>query len=234
MDPDEFSILLKQKNQSELITIHPDYSPGEPPRNDLCIIQIRPRLGYDTVNEKFCSTESSSCQPPGPFAFLCISSETIPLNSSCWIAGWGKSFAGLTPGGHNRLTRGGSEILIEADVTAFSNAYCKKSLKNLNYRNLIKNDHLCAGNMTTCRLRSGRNVSCGGNDACNGDSGGPLVCNVNGAAILAGVVSFGFRGSCGRLGYPGVYSRLSAKGKIQIVKRINRQKYKSSKIYEQE
>lgn len=47
-------------------------------------------------------------------------------------------------------------------------------------------------------------LSEGGRDACAGDSGGPLVINGH----LAGVVSFG--AGCGRPGYPGIYTRVSA------------------------
>ena len=79
--------------------------------------------------------------------------------------------------------------------------------------------HLCAGYTEK-----------GGRNACSGDSGGPLVCNIDGKAILAGVVSFnrsrqGFYHSlilillcmtnnsftaCRMAGYPGVFARVTS------------------------
>jgi trypsin len=84
-----------------------------------------------------------------------------------------------------------SPVLLSVDVGVISNDNCEKALPD----NDITDDMLCAGGELYM-------------DACQGDSGGPLVTKLNGTEVLVGVVSWG-RG-CGRLGYPGVYARVSA------------------------
>ncbi|XP_068898325.1 trypsin-4-like isoform X2 [Tenebrio molitor] len=67
---------------------------------------------------------------------------------------------------------------------------------------------------STCKQKYGQSITsrmlCAGVDGagkatCQGDSGGPLVID----NVLAGIVSWGIKG-CGRKGYPGVFSNVSA------------------------
>ncbi|KAJ0404350.1 hypothetical protein P43SY_001470 [Pythium insidiosum] len=93
--------------------------------------------------------------------------------------------------GWGATSEGGSQskVLLAVDVKIVSNADCKKVLSS------VTDSMICAGGEDN-------------KDSCQGDSGGPLVVHQNGTDVLVGVVSWG-RG-CGRLGYPGVYARVSA------------------------
>ena len=52
----------------------------------------------------------------------------------------------------------------------------------------------------------GNHITTGGKDSCQGDSGGPMICEIDGHAVLTGIVSWGIK--CGFDGYPGVYGEV--------------------------
>ena len=98
------------------------------------------------------------------------------------VSGWGTVGSGLSLTAH----------LHEVTVSIYSDGDCGAM------EGYMSEDMICAGLKT------------GGKDSCQGDSGGPLFTkdqDNNGAATLAGVVSWGF--GCGEENQLGVYSEVS-------------------------
>jgi trypsin len=82
-----------------------------------------------------------------------------------------------------------SEVLLQLDLNIVSNQACSKKIDE------ITETMLCAGGELN-------------KDSCQGDSGGPLILTKDDKEVLIGTVSWGY--GCGKLGYPGVYARVSA------------------------
>ncbi|XP_059844630.1 kallikrein-11-like [Hypanus sabinus] len=101
----------------------------------------------------------------------------------CTVAGWG-----ATKSNSDKA----SDCLREANVTIIDRKKCN-SRKYYDHQPLITENMLCAGDKKE------------GRDACFGDSGGPLVCNKQ----LRGIVSFGYKKTCGLPKKPGVYTRIT-------------------------
>uniref|UniRef100_A0A4W6FL42 Peptidase S1 domain-containing protein n=1 Tax=Lates calcarifer TaxID=8187 RepID=A0A4W6FL42_LATCA len=125
---------------------------------------------------------------PAPMSYT-IQSVCLPSpvhrflkDAECYIMGWGS------------MREGGSltNLLQKAAVNIIDQADCQQS-----YRNVLTPNMMCAGYME------------GGRDTCLGDSGGPLTCRrLSGQWFIAGVTSWGH--GCGRIGYPGVYTRVTS------------------------
>ncbi|XP_048450123.1 hyaluronan-binding protein 2-like, partial [Rhincodon typus] len=110
----------------------------------------------------------------------CLPDVELPLNSACYISGWGVTEAG-----------NGSQYLLEASVKLISQRSCNSATS---YAGVIDDTMICAGNLE------------GGVDSCQGDSGGPLTCVKDGLYQVYGVVSWGDR--CGMKNKPGVYAHV--------------------------
>ncbi|EDL08999.1 serine protease 42 precursor [Mus musculus] len=118
---------------------------------------------------------------------VCIPSESFPVKAGtkCWVTGWGK----LVPGAPDVPT----EILQEVDQNVILYEECNEMLKKATSSSvdLVKRGMVCGYKER-------------GKDACQGDSGGPMSCEFENKWVQVGVVSWGI--SCGRKGYPGVYT----------------------------
>ncbi|WP_327370270.1 S1 family peptidase [Streptomyces sp. NBC_01217] len=92
-------------------------------------------------------------------------------------------------------TSGGGDYassLRSAEVSVLPDSLCRQAYPGGTDGTYDASAMLCAGELL------------GGHDACQGDSGGPLVAR----GRLIGLVSWG--NGCGRVGSPGVYTRISA------------------------
>ncbi|CAJ0950743.1 unnamed protein product [Ranitomeya imitator] len=97
-----------------------------------------------------------------------------------------------------RLPLTGPKTLQAVQLPLISNNNCESFYReSLGYSSrikLIQDDMICAG------------FKYGQKDACQGDSGGPLVCNIKGAWVQMGIISWGV--GCAEPYHPGVYTRV--------------------------
>jgi trypsin len=101
------------------------------------------------------------------------------------VGGWSSTLGwGATAEGGSQ-----SDVLLKVDLEIIDSVQCNQNVSG------IAETMICAGGALD-------------QDSCQGDSGGPLIVNKYGTDILVGIVSWGY--GCGRLGYPGVYARVSA------------------------
>ena len=122
------------------------------------------------------------------FSFPNIKPVCLPVQNKIYadqdavVSGWGTVEAGGSA----------TSVLNEVGVKIFADEDCADMTGS------TTEDMICAG------------VKEGGKDACQGDSGGPLITkddDNNGAATLAGVVSWGI--GCGLEDLPGIYAEVA-------------------------
>uniref|UniRef100_F6ZQ81 Serine protease 22 n=1 Tax=Callithrix jacchus TaxID=9483 RepID=F6ZQ81_CALJA len=121
---------------------------------------------------------------------ICLPDASIhlPPNTHCWISGWGSIQDGV-PLPHPQTLQKLKVPIIDSEV-------CSRLYWRGAGQGAITEDMLCAGYLE------------GERDACLGDSGGPLMCQVDGAWLLAGIISWGE--GCAERNRPGVYISLLA------------------------
>ncbi|XP_044513045.1 tryptase beta-2-like isoform X1 [Gracilinanus agilis] len=116
--------------------------------------------------------------------------ETFPLDSECWVTGWGNLDSGVSLPPPYTLRKVRVPLL---DPKVCDEKYHKKAYTGSSVK-IITDDMLCAGKLHV--------------DSCQGDSGGPLACKVGDSWKQAGVVSWGI--GCGMRNKPGIYTRVSS------------------------
>nr|XP_039272152.1 transmembrane protease serine 6-like [Styela clava] len=131
---------------------------------------------------------SSSVQP------VCLpDGEDPPADSPCIAIGWGITDPKGPPNPANSL--------MEVQLNHLDINVCRKRYgRTRDIGNYVMNSNrlICAG-MLTKR-----------NDICEGDSGGPLLCQRRNSCAwyIAGIVSFGPKGTCGEIGSPAVFTKI--------------------------
>ena len=159
------------------VFVHDGFEKEPGHNNDICLMKIQEL-------DLFAVGEDNGCGN-GCINAACLPSEPALHGDACWVAGWGK----LSQGGQT------ASILQETGLNIFSRDYC---MANTNYHDVYP-EEFCAGQPD----RDGDNLVEGGIDVCSGDSGGPVMCEVDGKAVVNGIVHGGV--GCGLEGYGNKY-----------------------------
>ncbi|CAH7225770.1 serine protease 40 [Phodopus roborovskii] len=186
--PSDYRILLgynnlgRPNNFSRQMTVnalifHENYNKFYKQGSDIILIQLHKSVTYSSHILPACVPENTM---------------NVPLDSSCWISGWGqleedKFLPAPFP-------------LQEAEVLLVDDKECEEFFQTLEtsptkYK-AIKEDMVCAGDISNER------------SICLGDSGGPLVCSLNGSWYVVGLASWS--GACLEpVSSPNIFTKVS-------------------------
>lgn len=117
---------------------------------------------------------------------ICLpsASDRSRLGDELFVAGWGRT---------ENSAHSNKKLKLKVPIARTDQCLAKFRSAGVS----LSDSQICAGGQ-------------GGKDSCSGDSGGPLMTtfsNDNSQWFVEGVVSFG--ASCGREGWPGIYTRVS-------------------------
>jgi len=152
---------------------------------DACIIDL---------DENIIRKRMTACTYRDCVAIACLPTSLPRDGDACWIAGWGSH------GPKHRSSAIGinGRRLLQTGLNILPRDYCHDhAVRDVSRK--ITSAEFCAGHPDFDR----DGLTDAGSGACQGDSGGPLICNIQGRAIIHGIVSRG-RG-CGQKGAPGLY-----------------------------
>nr|XP_004668204.2 serine protease 40-like [Jaculus jaculus] len=159
-----YSQLSNPSNYSRHMTVNKvivqeNYNRFHYQRNDIALLQLHIPVEFNSHILPACIPENTT---------------KVPLDSPCWISGWGMlSEDTFLPAPFH---------LQEAQVSLIENQRCQEFFQlpdpNRGQPSAVKEDMLCAMDVTNRK------------SMCRGDSGGPLVCRVNDTWYVEGLASW--------------------------------------------
>ncbi|KAI4459186.1 hypothetical protein MML48_6g00015869 [Holotrichia oblita] len=173
------SLILGVHNDTKARICTTDFC-TDPPRNVLVLTPIiHPNYDSNTHNHDIALIPLKERVPFTDYIKAICLPQTTTNASLFTISGWGRTEIDIT-----------SRSKLKVDIPRANRALCEQQYRTIGLS--ISDKQICAGGES-------------GHDSCSGDSGGPLMAMGDRDTWYAeGIVSFG--NSCGRQGWPGVYT----------------------------